>query len=74
MRSAEKGNVVESLDCVFVIEIVNKNFGPGFPVQGVEFKSGSAGFVPVHNSDRIEAVFLNGKIKRCVVRAILEAG
>ncbi len=74
MGIAEKGNVVESLDCVFVVEIVNKNFGPGFPVQGVEFKSGSTGFVPVHNSDWIETVFLNGKIKRCVVGAILEPG
>ena len=74
MRCGEKGNVVVSLDCAFVIEIVNKNNSSGFPVYGVEFQSGSAGLVPVNNSDRIETIFLNGKIKCCVIGAILEAG
>ena len=73
MRCAEKGSVVEGLDCAFIIKIVNKDFFPCSPVHGVEFQSGSAGLVPVNNSDRIETVFLNGKIKRCVIGAILEA-
>ena len=73
MGCAEKGNIVESLDGTFVVEVVNKNFFPCFPVYGIKFQSSSAGLVPVNNSDRIESALFHGKIKCCVIGAILEA-
>ena len=73
MRCADKGSIVVSLDCAFVIGIVNKNFFPCFSVHGIKFESSSAGFVPVNNSDWIESVFLHSKIKCCIVGTIIEA-